>query len=377
MPLESIAKSHRLDAGPSPAGWLGLKSGLEAGQLLKEALLEWTGSHAAAFEKWAARVVPPDPAEIPAGLLGTLPSFDDSRLDELAFSEHYIPISTPWVPKQPQQDLTPLPVCIRHAFDTIQNPSKRVECEQWVQAQAADLLNIQRHGVEAVRVRPATVVVSQADLYPWARNRIIDCTFATSECCVPLDLQRDPPTHLNIEVLRRELEDYPDRTAVAGVLEGVRLDAHVELQAVLMPHLASLPLAMGSVGKELNRMAQPPLNWYGFFKSPPYWPCYFNGNGAVERKLEKNRHRRTTEGGGPRRPTFDNEGLRVLSLNQASRLLHTPRHFDPAHFKPRGSAEEQLALQRWLRANGMPTSPEELARPLEERLRKSKFPLEV
>jgi len=185
-------------------------------------------------------------------------------------------------------------------------------------------------------------------------------------------MQRYQPTHLNIPFLQRELKDYPDQRGVSNVVLGVRLEANVELQAVLMPHLASLPLALASVGKELHRMSLPPLKWYSFHESPPYWPCYFNGNGAVERKLEKGRHRRTTEGGGPRRPTFDSEGLRVLSLNQASRLRHQPRHF-----QPRGSAEEQRTFREWLELNELPISAEEAAKPIEERLKTSKFSKEI
>ena len=105
-------------------------------------------------------------------------------------------------------------------------------------------------------------------------------------------------------MLERELKDYPDRAGVSNVLLGVRLEADVELQGVLMPHLTSLQLAFGSVGKELHRMAQPPLHWYEFYlASPPYWPPYFNGVGATARKLEPDRYRRTTHGGGRPAPT--------------------------------------------------------------------------
>jgi len=345
---------------------------LEAGEWLKEALLAWVGADADYYHKWAERITPPDPAEIPAGLLNALPSFEDPRLDDLPFSEHYLPITTKWLYRQPPQDMSPTPFCVTHAFQFIESVSKRKAADKWLKESLADLMNIDKNGVNARRVLPELVVISQQDLYGWARGRVFDCTFETSECCIPLDLSAAPNTHLNTAFLERELREYPDRAGVANVVEGVRLEADVELHSVLMWHLQSLPLAMSSVGKELNRMAQPPLRWYRFFEvSPPYWPIYFNGNGAVARKLEPHRHRRTTEGGGPRRPTFDNEGLRVLSLNQASKLRHKPRHF-----VPHGSAEEQAVFQRWLKSKGLPAPPEELAHPLEDRLRNSKFPHE-
>lgn len=54
---------------------------------------------------------------------------------------------------------------------------------------------------------------------------------------------------------------------------------------------------------------------------------YLIGQGATARKLEPDRFRRTTEGGGGRHPTYDESGLRALSLNEASHIHHVPRHF--------------------------------------------------
>ena len=54
------------------------------------------------------------------------------------------------------------------------------------------------------------------------------------------------------------------------------------------------------------------LSWYKFFDHLPFWPIYLNGQGATPRKYEPDRWRRTTEGGGPRKETLDEEGLRAL-----------------------------------------------------------------
>ena len=50
------------------------------------------------------------------------------------------------------------------------------------------------------------------------------------------------------------------------------------------------------------------------------------GEGCVPRKLE-NRWRRCEEGGGPRREVCDCDGIRALSLNEASRTYHFPQHY--------------------------------------------------
>ena len=82
-------------------------------------------------------------------------------------------------------------------------------------------------------------------------------------------------------MLRRELADYPDQRLLSNLVEGVRIEADVELNAVLMPHLESLPLGFASVAKELGRMAAPPLQWYWLNATPPYCTASRRG-GAVD-----------------------------------------------------------------------------------------------
>ena len=115
------------------------------------------------------------------------------------------------------------------------------------------------------------------------------------------------------------------------MLEGVRFDADVELQTVLVPHLISLPLGFSSVRKELYRLAD--KGWYRFFDHFPLWPIYINGQGATSRKLEE-RYRRTTECGGPRRDTYDEEGIRALSINEATLVNHLPRWYAARAHEP-------------------------------------------
>ena len=94
---------------------------------------------------------------------------------------------------------------------------------------------------------------------------------------------------------------------------------------MFIPHLQSLPLGYASVQKELRRLRD--QQWYDFYADPPFWPAYFNGQGAVPRSLEKHRFRRSTEGGGPRKPVYDASGLQAISINEAARTYHMPAHF--------------------------------------------------
>ena len=176
------------------------------------------------------------------------------------------------------------------------------------------------------------------------------------------DFRALPDTHLDLSYLKRRLRYYPDQYLAANILEGVRLDADVELQSVWVPHLTSLPFGYASVGKELRRLRS--MGWYEFFSSLPFWPMYLNGQGATARKLEPDRYRRTTEGGGPRAPTFDASGLQAISINEASHLYHMPRHFQ---------SDERPEFRDWLQARGLPAPSPAPALPT---VRFSKWPKE-
>lgn len=91
---------------------------------------------------------------------------------------------------------------------------------------------------------------------------------------------------------------------------------------VLVPHLTSLPMGFASVEKELRR-----LHGLRFFSSLQFLPMYCNGQGSVARKLEPDRFRRSTEGGGPRHLTVDASAFQAISINEASRVPHIPKYF--------------------------------------------------
>ena len=137
--------------------------------------------------------------------------------------------------------------------------------------------------------------------------------------CVLSDLHATPDTRLDLAYLERRLRHYPDQSLAANILEGVRLDAVSSCSPC--GYLTSPRSSSGyaSVGKELRRLRS--LGWYEFYSSLPFLahvPQRPGGDGA--RKLEPDRFRRTTEGNGPRAPTFDASGLQAISINEASHI---------------------------------------------------------
>ncbi len=73
-------------------------------------------------------------------------------------------------------------------------------------------------------------------------------------------------------------------------------------------------------------MAAPPLQWYWLNATPPYWPCYCNGKGAVSRKLEKDRYRPTTEAGAPRITSSMRLGTRIERAQTMQDKLDSVEH---------------------------------------------------
>ena len=344
---QSVA--HRpADERTAPA-WSALQRMLQQDDALVSSLLESVASGDTLLDGWAERVQPLDASSVPRELLEHAPSFDDDRLDGIPLSPPPAPLRLPWLPRPPlQKPAAPDTPACPTILDMIPSEEARVKAERWFQDSLADLTSIRDQLAAGVapadvhRARRQAIAIGQSETAEWARDRVWDCR---GECCVLSDFHAAPDTHLDLAYLERRLRYYPDQYLAANILEGVRLDADVELQSVWVPHLTSLPFGYASVGKELRRLRS--LGWYEFYSSLPFWPMYLNGQGATARKLEPDRFRRTTEGNGPRAPTFDASGLQAISINEASHIYHMPQHFlrDGRH-----------EFREWLRARGLPAS---------------------
>jgi hypothetical protein len=290
-------------------------------RLLRHALEDRVAAGEALLEGWAERIRPP-PQELLDLVRVQLPDMLAEDLLGLPFSPIYVPPVTTYLPRMPAQLPATTPHCVRSAMELLDEPARR-RAHAWLTRALDQLVCIEEHPPEHVGcelLRPPPLVLGQEALAPWARGRVWDLTFERAPCAVPLDVTLPIETHLNLPFLRKRLASYPDQNLLSNLLEGIRFEADVELQAVLVPHLISLPKGFASVRNELYRLQT--LGWYRFFDHLPFWPIYLNGQGATARKLET-RYRRTTECGGPRRPTLDGSGLRALSINEAASVRHT------------------------------------------------------
>ena len=300
--------------------------------LLRHALEDRVAAGEALLEGWAERIRPP-PQELLDLVRVQLPDMLAEDLLDLPFSPIYVPPVTAYLPRMPAQLPAAAPHCVRSAMELLEEPARR-RAHAWLVRALDQLVCIEEHPPEYVGcelLRPPPLVLGQEALAPWARGRVWDLTFERAPCAVLLDVTLPIETHLNLPFLRKRLAGYPDQNLVSNLLEGIRFEADVELQTVLVPHLISLPKGFTSVRNELYRLQT--LGWYRFFDHLPFWPIYLNGQGATARKLET-RYRRTTECGGPRRPTLDGSGLRALSINEAASVRHMPAWYKHRHDPP-------------------------------------------
>lgn len=297
---------------------------------------------------WLDRIRPPELQDVPADFFQRLPTFSDARLDGLPFTAPYTP---PLLAKLLPRPTQPRPIglhCPRSAFDLMPPWTER-RMRTWFGSMLSDLVCIRDYGVDCERQRPTTLVVAQSELYPWARGLVWDFRAAPAACGTPLNYSLPLRPTLNASFFSQELADYPNQRILGMIQTGVVYQADVELHAVFVPHLTSLPKGFKAVHKELHRLRE--KGWYDFFAQPAFFPGYFNSQGSTARKLEKDRDRRTTEGGAPRRETWDRDGLRVLSINNASKAYHLPRHYVQDH---------RPEMMHWLESRGLPPSPEQL-----------------
>jgi len=344
-----------LDDERSPPAWRALAQLSLADAALVAGLNAATAAGDQLLDGWAERVGPLAVGDVPPHLLDTLPDFSDPRLDTATLTPQAHPIRTAWLPRPPRQPPAgaDAPACPRSAWEMLTDTAQH-RLSEWLEAARADLVILRdalARGVDpdkVVRRRPRPIAIGQSEMHPWARGRVWDCTLEAEPCCVVADFHAPILENLAQDELSTRLRHYPDQTLVANLVDGARLDADVELQLVLVPHLLSLAHGYESVAKELRRLED--AGWYRSFPHIPYMPMYFNGNGAVPRKLE-DRWRRCVEGGGPRHETCDAAGIKAISINDASHIRFMPQHF---------VADQRPEFRQWLAARGLPPAVEEL-----------------
>ena len=324
--------------------------------LLRERLLLTSASGLgwAFLRNWADRVASgPRDQHLPLALRDSDDS-SDVGLRGRPFSARFTPVHTvPLAAPAPQTDsgfrprgisdiLEPQAIARLHAFLSIQ-ASNLAAIRRFGSAvqRADDALATRGFGQAVQRLVP--LVIGQDEFLPLARGVVWDCRDIESMGhCSPLDPALPPNSDLNSAYILQQfgpagVSPWPDQELVSQVVNGVQFRAHMPLQIVMLPHLVSLPLGFASVDKEVTDFLE--RGWYQRTLGLPFLPLRAMGQGAAARKSDPSRFRRTTDGGGPRKPACDRVGIPAVSFNDAIGLHDTvtpsDAEFDASHGTPR------------------------------------------
>ena len=102
-------------------------------------------------------------------------------------------------------------------------------------------------GPGVARQRPKACAYAYSCLSPRYRGCIWDNRDPSN--VKPLDFTTVQPTHLNLEFYDREMANHPDQELYSMMVHGIRFQADIDEQFVVLPHLLSLADAFGSVQK--------------------------------------------------------------------------------------------------------------------------------
>ena len=295
---------------------------------------QYRGPHEEHVRGWVDSVQPLDLSEVPDEMLDQPVPIRDPALALELYPRPLAIHELPWLPRMPQPAV-PMPAdCegfrARSAPDLLSLTAQR-QVDEWMEAVRRDLQCIEDHGPKCDRRdRPATLVIGQEEYAPCARGRVWDCRHLVSDLCVPLDYRAPLATDFDLPYLKEAFEGYPDQRLASYVLEGVRLEADMELHMVLQPPLQSLPEGIVSVQKTIRELRD--RGFYFFTDELPFSPITVMSQGSAIKKNGK--YRRTSDMGSPRRELRDSAGRRARSINDASRSYGVPewihRSVDPA-----------------------------------------------
>ena len=290
---------------------------------LREALRARTGGTAAYFHEWAAPIGPLQLGDVEDGLLDRPMDISVEALGRRLYAPPLPVYELPWLPRMPDQVWEERAGCAAfqpaHALDLYSQTARDLLWE-WFRAAKSDALCLEERGAACSRSdRPPAIAIGQDQMVPCARGYVWDCR---QRPCRLLDNSAPISTDFNLGWLRAKLLDYPDQRLASNMLEGIRLEADVELTTVLNAQLVSMGPGYDSVQRTVRELRD--LNFYDFFAAMPYAPIFVIGQGSRAKSPGSSKYRRTSDFGAPRRQTLDGSGRAVVPINDASKCYVIP-----------------------------------------------------
>ena len=290
------------------------------------------------LHEWGAQVGRLDLSEVPVNVRGNSPRLDERLGDTaLAFYDG-IPITEP-IKRPPSQVSNFRPATLRDllydwAIEQIEwwLSNYHAEMERFSTFKWPDWCTEQTERDEYIKsVRQFTTVLAlgQSAFRPRAKNLIWDVRDLGNIRL--LDFGAPLQTHFDVAFLHDFLDGCRDRDMVSQVTTtGATFNANVALQIYMAPHLTTLAPGYEMVPKELKRLAA--AGYVEFVSFLGFLPCRFIQQGTRARKLEPERPRRISDAGTPRIDMVDSDGVPVVPLNVAIRLIpHEERPDDETY----------------------------------------------
>ena len=280
--------------------------------VLRHLLLSDDSADSEYFHEWAEQIRDVPHGAVPPNLRGAEDGFADMKYASTPFAyRDTVPLTAP----------APTPAEQRSAYrprSITPDIFPQDVADDWALWWPKVIADLRSYAADpgSPRTFNTPFIIPQSRLHPSARGVFWDLRNRDADgAYLPLQFHSPLDTHLGVQFLLDEWQDYPDQEmvymiAVTGVDFKVSFAAG---QTVIYPHLESISAGYASVEKELLRLNG--LGFNEFFASFPFVPWCALPNGATARRLE-DRMRRTTECGAPRNFLADSSNDEVVPLNR-------------------------------------------------------------
>ena len=290
---------------------------------LKTTLRSVGGPYAQYYRLWADAVKPLRLAEAAPGQLDERLTLDVDLAEKELFSPPLPVYRTPWLARAPAQVWEPEAGCegfqAEGVLDLLDHTA-REDLRRWFDAARKDAACLEERGAGCDRRdKPPTIAIGQDQVHECARGYVWDCRQSP---CRLLDYTAPHHTNWDLTYLAQKLEGYPDQRLASNILEGVRLEADLDLMTVLSPQLVSIGAGYDSVQQTVRELGD--RGFYDFFDTLPYWPIVVVGQGSRIKKLGSSKYRRTSNFSGPHKLVTDRQGNRAVPINEASQCYTIP-----------------------------------------------------
>jgi hypothetical protein len=274
-----------------------------------------------ALAEWGDKITPTDTLDLPEGILGDWRGFEQESLQDLKYvvrcmQQPSAPLRQTAAQRDPPEGFRP------RTTEELFMPWAWKVLQAWIAEQLVFLRDIRKGGAKAERRSNETLALGSNALVEGARGILWDCRGPRP---VPLDVQHVESSHINFDLLVKEGREWGVDHELTDMFEfGFSYKADLEMQVVGCPHLVSLRENYTRLVEDTRNatLGDKTSKFFEISQQIPFVPCRFGSKGSAAKDgyyLDGTPKRRpTNEGGAPRKPTKDTDGIPVRPINVAT-----------------------------------------------------------